>query len=68
MSTLHRDARSVVPELLDWLESPFMTLRPYLAQPIRVEDFAASGRYVVRAELPGFDPEKDIDVTVGPAC
>ena len=43
-----------------------MTLRPYLAQPIRVEDFAASGRYVVRAELPGFDPDKDIEVTVGP--
>ena len=67
MSTLlHRDARSAVPELLDWLESPFMTLRPYLAQPIRVEDFVADGRYVVRAELPGFDPEKEIDVTVGP--
>ncbi len=29
MSTLHRDARSALPELLDWLESPFMTLRPY---------------------------------------
>ena len=66
MSTLHRDARSVVPELLDWLESPFMTLRPYLAQPIRVEDFVADSRYVVRAELAGFDPEKEIDVTVGP--
>jgi HSP20 family protein len=66
MSTLHRDARSAVPELLDWLESPFMTLRPYLAQPIRVEDFVVGGRYVVRAELPGFDPEKEIDVTVGP--
>ena len=66
MSTLHRDARSVVPELLDWLESPFMTLRPYLAQPIRVEDFVADSRYVVRAELAGFDPAKEIDVTVGP--
>ena len=67
MSTLlHRDARSAVPGLLDWLESPFMTLRPYLAQPIRVEDFVAGGRYVVRAELPGFEPEKEIDVTVGP--
>ena len=67
MSTLlHRDARSAIPDLLDWLESPFMTLRPYLAQPSRVEDFIAGGRYVVRAELPGFDPEKDIDVTVGP--
>jgi HSP20 family protein len=62
----HWDPRSAVPELLDWLESPFMTLRPYLAQPIRLEDHVAEGRYVVRAELAGFDPEKDIEVTVGP--
>jgi HSP20 family protein len=67
MSTLlHRDPRNAVPELLEWLESPFMTLRPYLTQPIRVEDYVADGRYVVRAELPGFDPEKDVEVTVGP--
>jgi len=40
MSTLlHRDPRNAVPGLLEWLESPFMTLRPYLAQPIRVEDY-----------------------------
>jgi len=61
----HRTPRSAV-ELLDWLESPFMTLRPYLAQPIRVEEYVAGGRYVVRAELPGFDPDKDVEVTVGP--
>jgi len=67
MSTLlHRDHRNAVPELLDWLESPFNTLRPYLAQPIRVEDYVADGRYVVRAEVPGFDPEKGVEVTVGP--
>ena len=42
MSTLlHRDARGTIPELLDWLESPFMTLRPYLAQPIRAENGGA---------------------------
>lgn len=31
-----------------------------------VEGSMADGRYVVRAELPGFDLEKDIEVTVGP--
>jgi HSP20 family protein len=67
MSTLlHRDPRNVVPELLDWLESPFNTLRPYLAQAIRVEDYVADGRYVVRAEVPGFDPDENVEVTVGP--
>ncbi len=66
MSTLlHRDARNLVPEMFDWLESPFMTLRPYLTQPIRVEDYASDGRYVVRAEVPGSDPGKDIEVHVG---
>lgn len=30
----------------------------------RVEDYTEDGRYVVRAELPGLDPEKDIEVTV----
>jgi HSP20 family molecular chaperone IbpA len=31
---------------------------------MRVEDFVQDDRYVLRAELPGMDPEKDIDVTV----
>jgi HSP20 family molecular chaperone IbpA len=66
MSTLiRRDSWNVLPDVLDWLESPFMTLRPYLVQPIRVEDDVADGRYVVRAELAGFDPEKEIEVTAG---
>lgn len=31
---------------------------------IRVEEEVADGRYIVRAELPGVDPAKDIAVTV----
>ena len=59
MSTLlHRDPRNAVPELLEWLESPFMTLRPYLAQPtqpIRGVLGAAKGQRqrVRRASPPG---------------
>ena len=30
---------------------------------IRVEDHSDKGRYTLRAELPGVDPEKDIDIT-----
>jgi HSP20 family protein len=44
---------------------PFVTLRPYLAQPIRIEDFVEDGHYLVRAELAGIDPAKDVEVTVG---
>lgn len=66
MSTLlRRDPRTVLPELVEWFEEPFMTLRPFLAQPIRVEDYMEGDRYMVRAELPGIDPEKDVEVTVG---
>ncbi len=65
MSTLmRRDPRTVVPDLIEWFEEPFLTLRPYLAQPIRVEDSIADDHYTVRAELAGIDPEKDIEVTV----
>ena len=64
-SILRRDPRTVVPELMDWFEAPFFTLRPYLTQPIKVEEYAEDGRYVVKAELAGIDPEKDAEVTVG---
>ena len=64
-SILRRDPKTVVPDLIDWFEAPFMTLRPYLAQPIRVEEYAEDGHYVVKAELAGIDPEKDAEVTVG---
>jgi HSP20 family molecular chaperone IbpA len=53
------------PELMDWFEEPFLTLRPYLAQPIRVEEYAEGNRYLIKAELAGIDPEKDLEVTVG---
>jgi HSP20 family molecular chaperone IbpA len=53
------------PDLVEWFEEPFMTLRPYLAQPIRIEDFVEGDRYMIRAELAGIDPEKDVEVMVG---
>ena len=62
---LRRDPRTMFPDLVEWFEEPFMTLRPYLAQPIRVEDYLDGDHYIVRAELAGIDPEKDVEVTVG---
>ncbi|GAA4659515.1 MULTISPECIES: Hsp20/alpha crystallin family protein [Amycolatopsis] len=32
--------------------------------PVRVEDYFEDGTYVVRAELPGMDPQKQIHLTV----
>lgn len=65
-SILRKDPKTMVPDLIDWFEAPFVTLRPYLAQAIRVEEYLEDGHYVVKAELAGIDPEKDAEVTVGP--
>jgi HSP20 family protein len=66
MSTLlHRDPKAIFPDLMDWFEEPFLTLRPYLAQPIRVEEYVEGDHYMIRAELAGLDPEKDVEVSVG---
>lgn len=56
--------RGLLPDLPDWLDSPLAMLRPFAAQPIRVEDYLDKGCYVVRAELPGVDPEHQVQVTV----
>jgi HSP20 family molecular chaperone IbpA len=40
-------------------------LRPVFdSRMMRLEDEMKDGRYVVRAEVPGVDPAKDIDITV----
>jgi HSP20 family protein len=51
-------------DVLDWLDWPMMALRPVAGHHLmRAEECVADGQYVLRAELPGVDPEKDIDVT-----
>jgi HSP20 family protein len=62
---LRRDPRTVIPDFIDWFEEPFLTLRPYLGQPIRIEDYTEDGHYVVRAEIAGIDPEKELEVSAG---
>ena len=34
------------------------------AQSFRVEEMARDNRYVIRAELPGLDPDRDIEIAV----
>jgi HSP20 family protein len=55
------------PRLWDWFENMMpmdLEFREGSARGIAVEEFTRDGRFVVRAELPGVDPEKDIDVTI----
>ena len=57
--------RALFPGLVDWLESPWAGPPQFTAaQSFRVEEVTRDNRYVIRAELPGLDPEKDIEVTV----
>ncbi|MEU8246275.1 Hsp20/alpha crystallin family protein [Nonomuraea sp. NPDC048916] len=59
-----QEPRSLLPEILDWMEAPFAGLRQTAGHPLRIEDCIQGDRYVLRAELPGIDPDKDIEVTV----
>lgn len=64
MNAVARRERGFFPDLFDWMDQPFSLLRPFSAQPIRMEDYVREGHYVVRAELPGIDPDKQVEVTV----
>ena len=65
MSTLtRRDYRGPFGDMVDWLEAPWAMLRPATGHVMRLEDYVKDGSYVIRAELPGIDPEKDVEITV----
>ncbi|MGL5810893.1 MAG: Hsp20/alpha crystallin family protein [Nocardioides sp.] len=66
MTTLTRFKLNPVAEMLNWLdaEPPLSTRGLGLSPFVRVEDFVEDGVYVVRAEVPGIDPDKDLQVTL----
>jgi HSP20 family molecular chaperone IbpA len=64
MTTLVRPTESPISELFQWLDLNRPTSLSDLMHYIPVESFTDEGSYVVRADLPGVDPEKDIEVRV----
>jgi HSP20 family protein len=48
--------------LFDWLRWPELSA---FGEEMRVEEFAEGDEFVVRTEMPGLDPEKDIDIQIG---
>lgn len=66
MATLAKRGSSPMAEMLDWLESNApLNLHGFgLAPYVRIEDFMEEGAYVLRAELPGVNPEEDVEVSV----
>lgn len=69
MSTVsvRRQPISLFPDLSELFASfpSFAGLRPaFDTRVMRLEDETKDGRYLVRAEMPGVDPAKDIDISV----
>ncbi|MFB7225445.1 Hsp20/alpha crystallin family protein [Streptomyces sp. NPDC056227] len=66
MTTIARRQRFSFPDLPDWFEAfPTRFAMPTMSDlsTVRIEDYIENGRYAIRAELPGIDPE-DIDVVI----
>jgi HSP20 family protein len=57
--------------LTDWFEMPdlfhrFGTLRPMVfPDRMKVEEELVDGKLVIRAELPGVDPDNDVEIMLG---
>jgi HSP20 family protein len=61
MNTLTRRRGNPITELLSWLDAEQGVS---LAPAIRVEDFVEDDTYVLRADLPGIDPDTDVDISL----
>ena len=69
----HRqEADETVPSLFDWTFPPMGWWSRFEdlfrdgegRQMLRVEEFEQDGTLVVRAEMPGIDPDKDVEISV----
>ncbi|MCR8898964.1 Hsp20/alpha crystallin family protein [Gordonia amicalis] len=61
----HHTTRSLLPDIADLFSTiPAVGMLRPSGHLIRVEEELADDKYVVRAELPGIDPAKDINVTI----
>lgn len=65
MSTVARRP-SWMTDVFSWLENSGLSVPAGigLVPEVRIEDYVEDSTYVLRAELPGIDPDKDITVEV----
>jgi HSP20 family protein len=52
-----------------WEDWPELLRRPVMSRfgmehPMRVEEFTEDGTLVIRAEMPGIDPDKDVEISL----
>src|SRR5512139_4306067 len=65
--TVQPHRRQPMPALIDWFEDfPFGPRSMFGSgeHAIRVEQYHENGDYTVKAELPGINPDKDVEITV----
>jgi HSP20 family protein len=65
--TLERRPDTVFDRFADWFDPSDMWRwvdRTRMGEFIRVEETVADGKVVIKAELPGIDPDKDVDITL----
>jgi HSP20 family molecular chaperone IbpA len=64
MSTLARSTENPLAGFFEWLDLNRPASLSDLTHYIPVETYTEDDTFIVRADLPGVDPEKDIEVTV----
>lgn len=55
------------PRVIDWFEALVpgdFSWRNGYAHTMRVEEFIRNDEFVVRAELPGIDPDEDVEISI----
>lgn len=60
-------SRDVWPRFTDWLDTLVpsdISWRTGFPHSIKIEEFTKNGSFVIRAELPGIDPDKNVHVNV----
>jgi HSP20 family molecular chaperone IbpA len=65
--SVRRSGHSVLPDFTDWFETfpPLFGWRPGAeVRSPRIEDYAEGDQHVIRVELPGINPDEDLDITV----
>ena len=59
--------RELWPRVTDWFDTLVpsdLSWRTGFPHSMRVEEFTRDGSFVIRAELPGIDPDQDVEITL----
>ena len=64
MANIAKRPSHPLADLFDWFDTGLSTRGMGLAPYLHVEDYLEGDTYIVRADLPGIDPDKDVTVSI----